>query len=102
MVAGPTQLAHPIALSQLLPTKRQALTPPGPPPLPQVMHERVQHAALQLGMVPLQRLSAQHAASLSQLSGAVPLACWQPASSWTQLLGVVGCIHKQVGGGVGS
>ncbi|KAF5833506.1 TCP-1/cpn60 chaperonin family-domain-containing protein [Dunaliella salina] len=64
-----------------------------------VIHEKVQHAALQLGMVPLQRLSAQHAASLSSISGALPINSWHsslgPAgrsSSWKHMLGVVGCI----------
>ncbi|KAL6748158.1 hypothetical protein V8C86DRAFT_3194781 [Haematococcus lacustris] len=39
----------------------------------QLMHEEVAAAALRQGMLPLQRLSARHAAQLVQLSGALPL-----------------------------
>mmetsp|Transcript_8366 Transcript_8366/g.20754 ORF Transcript_8366/g.20754 Transcript_8366/m.20754 type:complete len:502 (+) Transcript_8366:1542-3047(+) len=67
-----------------------------------VIHERVQHAALQLGMVPLQRLSAQHATSLSSISGALPINSWHPpvgaagrSGSWKHMLGVLGGVDFQ-------
>ena len=64
----------------------------------QIIHEEVQHAALQLGMIPLQRLSAQHATTLSRVAGAIPINSWHPTASdsWRQLLGVVGGVRQQV------
>ena len=78
----------------------------------QGIHEHVQQAALQRGILPLQRLSAAHLRSVSALTGASPISSslsWASAAgggatgvghAWDASLGLLGGIVIKVKGGV--
>ncbi|KAG1669001.1 hypothetical protein FOA52_000594 [Chlamydomonas sp. UWO 241] len=56
----------------------------------QVIHETVQQRCLQLGMLPLQRLSAIHIHHVAALTGALPISSTAPSPAWRACLGLLG------------
>ena len=96
-----------------IPSKQPCLIQPPPflkpPRLPslgaQGIHDSLQVAALSMGILPLQRLSAIHLDSFAAMTGAVPISSCREAgsidhgdepSSWKAHLGLLGGVRHKV------